>query len=135
MSNTYVGDLLLALTGFGSRDLAQATEWLDRAELDYSEFAAFGTSYCNDTGMTLQDLDIVALVLEFAAQEAGAGELRESIHSNYLCSTYDLNAEEASEILYDIDKDERGAAWRFLVEMTDAVEPSVEDVEEVADAI
>ncbi len=128
--NTHVTALLFALTGFGSLDINRAAQWLDEADADYGDFATFIESFCQDTGTSFVGLDIVAVVLEFIAQEAKADELREHIYGNYLDSRFDIGEEEAGRILYAVMEDERGAAWRFLVGLTDAEEPDQASLDE-----
>lgn len=118
--------LLFALTGIGSLDSHRVAEWLDETDADYGEFSSFIEAFCQDTGLPLVGLDIAAMVLEFIAQEAQADDLREHLHGNYLDSRFDIAADKAGELLYAIEESDRGAAWRFLVQLTDAEEPDDE---------
>lgn len=117
--------LLRSLTNFGWSDLVRATEWLDEAEVDYDDFSEFVFAYCRETETTLQGLDVPALALECIAEQAGVGEMRGWIHSNFLCSCFDIGEEEAGEILYRLEEDQWNAARRFLGDFTAAVAPYV----------
>jgi hypothetical protein len=118
--------LLRALTNFGWHDVIRTTEWLDEADVEYGQFADFVSDFCRDTDSPLTGLDLPAMALEYIAERAGASDLRSQIYSNFLCSCFDISEEEAGEILYRVDEEERGAPWRFLVEFTAAIEPETE---------
>lgn len=118
-------DLLLALTSYGSRDLATAADWLDEAGMDDGKFGEYVEELCKETDTPMADADIAAMALEYIAQET-ASELTGHVYGNYLCSGFDIDDEKAGEILYAIPEDERGDAWEFLVKMTNATKPKEE---------
>ncbi len=105
-----------SITDFGSGDIATAVEKGEEVGLDGSEIADLVREFADDTGTSLQDVDVVAIVYEHILQNARneidsvlgfdiMNDITEGtefyVAGNYLATSYDYS-QEASDQLKDV---------------------------------
>lgn len=103
-----------ALTGLKKFDVENAHKTLEAARVSADDFVNYLEQYFEDTGLSLADIDIVAMSYEFIADSANAPDLKEHIYHNYLDTRFDISKEEANQILLKVAKKQRNEAWQWI---------------------
>lgn len=118
-------DILKLIVPFGSRDIYAANQAIDEFCLDEDEVADYIEEYMNDCEAKFADLDICALVYDFALQQVRReiedlidkdiqNDYSFDVYGNYMCSEFQYKDEELEEIkdlLKDCEKSDTLQAW------------------------